>query len=390
MVAATNANAWRSDLIEGKHGPVKCMTNTVLYLENLTKFAGQFRFNQLSCLVELAGRPLQDTDYVDIRIVIENAGYIPEKSDLPLAVERVARNRSYHPIQDYLGAQVWDEQPRLDTWLSNYLGAEDHPLMRSFASKFLIGAVARVFEPGCKMDNMLVFEGPQGLGKTTAVGALFGEQYMTSGIEDFGNKDAAIGIEGRWVVELAELAALNKSDVLKAKKWITETADQYRPPYGRHTVRRPRQIVIIGTTNDSNYLKDTTGNRRYWPVPVKAIDIPGVRQARDQIWAEAVHRYRHGEEWWLDAHDTVQAAAVQRDRIEEDVWAGDLDVLLAEPEVIALGYVTVPALLAGLNLTVDRRGKAQEMRVAQHLASRGYSRIKMRVNGKPSNVWKRG
>ncbi len=388
MATVINLNAWRDRIQTNKNGPVKCLTNLVLYLQNLPDFAGQFRFNELSGLVELGGEPLQDCDYIDIRVIIEKAGYYPDKSDVPLAVERIARDRSYHPIREYLDSLTWDGQPRLDRWLTTYLGAADHALMRSFASKFLIGAVARVFQPGCKMDNLLVLEGPQGLGKTTVVGALFGENYMTSSLEDFGSKEAAISVQGQWVVELAELAALNKSDVLKAKKFITETVDQYRPPYGRHNVRRPRQCVIVGTTNDETYLKDTTGNRRYWPVPVRSIDVAGIRCDRDQIWAEAVSRYNGGEHWWLEnAEELKMAEAVQRDRIDEDVWAPQLDDMLRHEDFA--GDVQVSSLLAGLQVATDRRTKAHEMRVAQHLASRGFQKVKKRVGGAPVNVWRR-
>lgn len=389
MVAAVvNLNSWRDRLQINKHGPVKCITNLVLYLQNLPEFAGNFRYNELSGLVELCGEPLQDCDYVDIRVIIERAGYYPEKGDVPAAVERVARDSSYHPIREYLDELQWDGSPRLDIWLTAYLGAADHALMRSFAAKFLIGAVARIYEPGCKMDNLLVLEGAQGLGKTTVVGALFGEAYMTSSVEDFGNKEAAIAIQGQWVVELAELAALNKSDVLKAKKWITETVDQFRPPYGRHTVRRPRQCVLIGTTNDQTYLKDTTGNRRYWPVPVNSIDVPGIRRDRDQIWAEAVTRYRDGEHWWLEAADDLKMAeAVQRDRIDDDVWADQLDDLLGQKDFA--GDVRISALLAGLGVETERRTKAHEMRVGLHLTSRGFHKLRKRVGGVPVNVWVR-
>jgi putative DNA primase/helicase len=389
MVAAVvNLNAWRGQVQVGKQGPLKCLTNLVLYLQNLPEFAGNFRFNELSGLVELGGLPLQDCDYVDIRVIIEKAGYYPDKSDVPIAVERVARDRSYHPIREYLDGLAWDGQARLDGWLTTYLGAADHALMRSFAAKFLIGAVARVFQPGCKMDTVLVLEGAQGLGKTTAVGALFGENYMTSSLEDFGSKEAAISVQGQWVVELAELAALNKSDVLKAKKFITETVDQFRPPYGRHTVRRPRQCVIVGTTNDETYLKDTTGNRRYWPVPVLRIDLAGIRRDRDQIWAEAVDRYKAGEHWWLeDADELKMAEAVQRDRIDDDVWAPQLDELLRHEDYA--GDVQVSNLLAGLKMETERRTKAHEMRVAMHLASRGFKKVKKRLGGVPVNVWQR-
>lgn len=388
-VAAIRPEAsWRNQLKEGRNGLAKCMTNTVLFLQHLPAFAGKFRYNELSGLVEFAGVELQDHDYVDIRVIIEKADYIPDKADVPAAVERVAKERSYHPIRDYLNALNWDGVPRVDLWLSTYLGAADHQLMRSFASKFLIGAVARVMKPGSKMDNVLVLEGPQGIGKTSAVGALFGEDYMTSSVDDFSSKEAAISIQGMWVAELAELAALNKSDVLKAKKFITETFDRYRPPYGRHTVRRPRQCVIIGTTNDDRYLKDTTGNRRYWPVPVTTVDTPGLVEARDQIWAEAIHRYRAGERWWLaDAEELRLAGAVQRERIDEDVWAPQIDSLLSSPDISSKGHVTVSALLTGLGVELDRRTKAHEMRVAQHLASRGYQKKKMRIDGHPMTAW---
>lgn len=379
---------WRDKLRQGKQGPVKCMTNILLYLENLPELKGRFRLNELSGDVDIDGVAIQDHDYVDVRVIMELDGYIPDKTDISAAIQRVARDHVYHPVRDYLTSLEWDGAARLDGWLIDQLGAPDHQLIRSFGAKFLIGSVARVMKPGCKMDNVLVWEGPQGIGKSTAISILYGENFMTSSIGDFGTREAPISIQGRWVAEIAELAALNKADNLDAKKFITETVDRFRPVHGKHTVDRPRQCVIIGTTNDKTYLKDPTGNRRYWPVPCTKINFDGLAAARDQLWAEAFHRFRAGEHWWLENEQELRdASTAQSDRLEDDPWAAALDKVLAEPEMKLRGFVTTTGMLHSLNVTIDRQNKASEMRVAAHLAKRGMIKTKKRVDGFPQWIW---
>lgn len=381
--------AWKHQVQQGERGPKKSLTNLMIYLRNVPGLGRTFCFNELSGEVEWNGRAVTDEDYVDVRLMIEAAGYQPDKSDIPPAVARLAQDRTYHPVRDYLDALKWDGKPRLNHWLRDMLGAPNHPLMEVFGAKFMTGAVARVYDPGCQMDNMIVLEGAQGLGKTTAVGALFGRDYMTSGVSDFGSKEAAIAIQGRWVVEIAELAALNRSDIRDAKKFISETIDRYRPVHGRNTISRPRRCVFVGTTNEHQYLKDGTGNRRYWPVPCTRIDVDGIKAARDQLWAEAVARFRGNELWWItDQSELDLAQAAQADRVEEDVWASPIDQWLAAPNQSCTSFVlTSEILLEALHVPVDKQNKALEMRVAEHLSKRGWARKKQRIPGVPKPRW---
>lgn len=390
-------NAWKGRLAEGKNGAKKTLANLLLFLENTPGLGKSIRFNDFTGRPEWRGRPLQDEDLIEMRLLIEEAGrdhnFDADRTDIRPMVERVALENKYDPVRDYLDGLKWDGKARLGTWLRDIMGAPDHPVIGVFGTKFLIGAVARVYEPGCQMDNMLVLEGRQGAGKTTACAALFGRDYMISSISDFKSKEAAIALQGRWVVEVAELAALNKTDVRDVKKFITETVDQYRPVHGRSTIDRPRRCVFVGTTNEHQYLKDATGNRRFWPVPCGDIDMDGIRENRDQLWAEAVALYRSGEPWWIvDAGQIKLAEAAQAERTEEDPWGETIDRWLAEPEQVMTEFVTVSTVLThALRVPIERQDKRFEMRVADHLAKRKWKRARRRpVKGLPPVwVWER-
>src|SRR5207302_2361727 len=167
--------------------------------------------------------------------------------------------------------------------------------------KFLMGAVARVFAPGCQMDTILVLEGDQGLGKSTAVQFLGGHEWVRDITGELHTKDAALNIQGVWIGEMAELASIRKSDQEIIKGFISRRIDHYRPPYGRNSVDRPRHTVFIATTNESEYLQDPAGARRFWPVECTRIDLVGLERDRDQLRPEAVGLYRARKPWHLRA-----------------------------------------------------------------------------------------
>ncbi len=216
----------------------------------------------------------------------------PRRDVICDAVAAVARRNSYHVVLNYLRALTWDNKPRVRTWLVDYLGVEDTPYARAVSYKWLLGAVGRVMAPGCKMDNVLILEGPQDAGKSRSIKMLFGEEWSMEANINLNDSDAVEVLGGKWAIELAELDALNKSDSAAAKRWITTQADVYRPKYARRAVRVPRQFVVVGTVNLDAYLKDETGNRRYWPVRVKPwIALAALRSDREQIWAEAYAMY---------------------------------------------------------------------------------------------------
>ena len=188
----------------------------------------------------------------------------------------------------------------------------------------MISAVARIFRPGCIAKYCLLLLGPQDLGKSTALSVLGGEFY-TDDIAELGTKDAAMQNAGVWIVELAELASTRKAHLDSVKSFISRATDRFRPPYGTHPITRPRQSVLAGTINPSDsFLKDDTGNVRFWTVTCTKIDLDALRRDRDQLWAEAVHRFRAGETWWLEDVETIEAARVEQaehtETVEDHPW----------------------------------------------------------------------
>jgi predicted P-loop ATPase len=375
MANVINLEAWKGKIQKGPKGPIRNLTNLMLHLQNVPGLGTSIRFNDFTGRIEWRGKPLQDEDVIDVRLMIEDAGFEPNVGDVLPALIRHAHDNTYDPLRAYLDDLKWDNRPRIDTWLQSYMGAPTHEILSVFGAKFLIGAVARIYDPGCQMDNALVFEGKQGAGKTTAVSALFGRDYMVSSISDFKSKEASIALQGRWVAEIAELAALKRTDITDVKKFITETVDQYRPVHGKNLIDRPRRCVFIGTTNERQYLKDSTGNRRFWPVPCGEVNVAAIKRDRDQIWAEAVSRYRAGEVWWIeDAAMLKQAEIAQADRAMQDPWGESIDAWLDAPENLHIEFVTVRRILCdAIRKEVARHDRADEMRVADHLSKRGWA-----------------
>jgi putative DNA primase/helicase len=222
-------------------------------------------------------------------------------------------------LQDYLSGIEWDGIKRIDSWLIDYIGAEDKEFTRVIGRKFLISAVARAMRPGCKVDTMLVLEGEQGIGKSQTLQAL-AEPWVLEDLSDMKSKDCKQEIQGQWFVEVSELDAMKRNEIETVKAFITKQKDTFRPSYGRFAKEHPRQCVLIGTTNSDAYLRDHTGNRRFWPVRCGNTDLTVLRQSRHQLWAEAVMAFRNDEKWWLEDDETVLARDEQAERFEHDVW----------------------------------------------------------------------
>jgi predicted P-loop ATPase len=237
----------------------------------------------------------------------------------------------YHPVKEYLEGLEWDGVPRLDSWLATYLGADgDEAYLAAVGRKFLVAAVARIYEPGRKFDHMPILEGKQGAGKSTVGRVLASDKWFYDSELNLNDKDSALNLQGQWLIEMGELAGISRADVRTIKSFITRQVDKVRPPYGKRMVESARQCVFFGTTNDDAYLKDKTGNRRFWPVNVPngaEIDIEGLREARDQLWAEALMAYDMGETLYLDKEIESLAKDVQESRVIEDVQDVMLDKL---------------------------------------------------------------
>ena len=262
-----------------------------------------------------------DTDEVNLLVWLQSADMkVSSVNVMHDAAKTVAKHNPFHPVRDYLGGLKWDGRQRIDGWLTKFLGVEQSDYSAMVGRKFLISAVARILRPGCKVDTMLIFEGSQGVKKSMAITVLAGE-WVCESMPDIKTKDAMLQLQGSWIVEVAELAAMRKGEVEHIKQFISSQQDRFRPPYGRNVVTRDRQCVFIGTTNESHYLIDGTGNRRFWPIQCSDIDIKGLRVVRDQLWAEAVIVFQSGENWWMEEDAEIATAeAEQEERMAADPW----------------------------------------------------------------------
>jgi len=396
------AHSWESRLAVTEKGVVlPTVSNAMLILGNDPALAGTLGFNDFTSQhllmrpapasegVELPGpypRAWEAADVILIQSYMQRVWSQKfTRSTVEDAMLAEASSHRFHPVLDWLGSLRWDGIGRLDVWLCAAFDCDDTPYVRAIAAKVLIAAVRRVRQPGCKFDYMLVLEGAQGIGKSEALRRLFGPDWFSDDMPlDLANKDAAMALLGVWCLEFAEIEHLIRAEVETIKAFLSRSTDRYRPPYARAFVERPRQGVLIGTTNSDDYLRDVSGNRRIWPAKCNCASPEWVSANRGQLWAEAVVRERQGEPVWLD-DDIVQAAAVeaQSGRMFVDSW---LDVVARWVE--GRDETTVPDILSqALDVPLERHDKRQQMRVGTILRLLGWQRIVKRTGSVTRRVW---
>jgi Virulence-associated protein E len=263
--------------------------------------------------------------------ITEKLGFDP-RGHTEAAVFRLCLEHAFNPVLDYLDGLKWDGKPRLDTWLMTYLGATEGALNRVFGRKVLIAAARRARIPGTKFDQMMVLEGEQDTGKSSAVKILAGDFFRDEEIVSKSNKEVQELTCGVWLYEMSELVGLTKRDVEHVKNFLSRTHDSARGAWGRKLEDQARTCVFIGTCNRSDYLSDDTGNRRFWPVSTGEIDLDALKRDRDQLWAEANIAEQAGEELTIDRKLRDEAAILADSRLADDPW----DQRLAEVERMAV------------------------------------------------------
>lgn len=303
------------------------------------------------------------------------------KADVKDAIDFVAWQRRRHCVQDMLASFVWDDEPRIDRWLIDYLGAvpsESQPLDYLLAAgrNTLLSLVARVAQPGCQVDTMLVLEGPQGVGKTTALRILGGDYYRVA-LESMTHKDFLQALRGAWLMEIAELSSTTKADVDRIKVIVSTPNDPYRPTYGAFTLTYPRQCIFVGTTNRDDYLMDETGGRRFFPVRVGSINLDALAADRAQLLAEAHVRMAGGEPWHLMPATTGH---VQAHRHVLDAWTATVTDYIVGKSDVTITEVLKDSLKFQESMISDREAK----RVGRILRSLGWERRTIRRNGRSS------
>lgn len=277
----------------------------------------------------------KDSDDAGLRVYIEKTYGIVNKGKIEDAFSQEVNRNVIHPVRNYIDNLIWDGVERLETVLVDYQGAEDTTYNRLVTRKFLVAAVARVYVPGVKFDNMLVTTGPQGIGKTLLANKLAGEWFSNS-LEEVRGKDAYESLQGAWIMEMGELTATKKADIETIKHFLSKQEDIYRQAYGRRKSYFKRQCVFWGTSNDTEFLRDRTGNRRFWPVQVGVHEAPKKvwemsSEERDQIWAEAKVLWDIGEKLYLSNEEEKLARIAQSNHFETSVMEGEIKEFLEIP-----------------------------------------------------------
>lgn len=388
---ATDAidESWRSQLPRTASGMLDGgnVDGVALFIRHHRLLQGRLAFNQFTLTTEVDGAPMQKHHIATFRKVMHHDKYKARKEDVADEMEAEARRNQYDPLNEYLGSLEWDGSLRLDNWLVTHLGCKPTHYIRGIGPRILIGAVARARKPGCKLDTMPVLEGPQGIGKSTAIRYLFGDQFFIDDLSDFTSKDTFQLIQGAWVCEVAELSAMAKAEVNDVKKFLSKAADKFRPPYERAPIQVPRRTIFFGSVNPelgSGYLKDSTGARRFWPIECGKIDLKAVLRDRDQLFAEAVSRYNSGRRWYLDDPELIRLAeGEQGERREVDPWEETVQDYLIGKTTCTIADVLANAL----RLPVERRDTRASRRVGAVLKALEWTDDVQRVGGKPMRVF---
>ena len=391
-------DAWESTLVRSGRRTANTFGNAMKIFRSAPLFAGRFRLNLMSQGIEFEGAHLPEGRIGTFREQIEDApwgGFSPSEATVMQAVRALAEEQAYHPVQGYLTGLAWDGVPRLDLVATELLHAEPDELVTTMVRRWFIGAVARALNPGCQVDTALVLVGDQGRKKSSFFRALAGAWFGDTEIK-IGDKDAYGQIHLNWITEWGEIDRVtSQRHAGEVKAFVSRRADTFRPPYGKTTATYPRSCVIVGSTNEGEFLSDPTGSRRFWVVRVReTIDADLVASLRDQLWAEAVAAYRSGEiHYLLPEEDKARELAAEQYRARdaweevvdswlEDRWAGhqiETGQRLLTSQVI---------LRKALGLEPRDMDRAVAMRLGRVMAALGYANERQRVPRQAADLYR--
>jgi len=383
-----SAATWLQYCMRDERGRVlSTLANAMLALRNDPAVKDMLAYDEMFCgemLVREIGssnefatpRPVDDVDVSALQEWLQLSGMPRVGVEVVRqAVDMRARENAFHPVRDYLKSLQWDCTPRAGAWLIDYMGAPRTPYTEAIGKMFLVAAVARIFQPGCQADYMLILEGPQGEYKSSACKVLAGDCFSDH-LPDIATagKDVSQHLRGKWIIEVTELHAMSRAESNQLKAFITRTTERYRKSYGRKEVVEPRQCLFIGTTNRSVYLRDETGGRRYWSTKTTTIDLEALKRDRDQLFAEAVYLFHNGERWWPDkAFEETHIKPEQDARYEADPWEDSVVEYLSR---LVLPKISIPELAKlALGFTSDARiGVGDARRIGAILEREGWVR----------------
>jgi predicted P-loop ATPase len=377
---------WTDACIKDEGRIVPCLANVMVALRDAAEIADVFAYDEMARDTVIVGtlpgganggslpRQIGDADVSQLQEWLQRNG-MPKigKDTTHQAVDLRARERSFHPVRDYLGGLKWDGAPRLDRWLTTYLGSEPSAYVAAIGRMFLIAMVARIFKPGCKVDYMLVLEGDQGLRKSQALRVLAGE-WFSDNLPDLHFGDAvrlSMHFRNKWLIEVGELSSFSKAGAAELKSFISRSEERFTPKFARKEVKEPRQCVFAGTINEKTYLKDETGNRRFWPAPTTNIDLSALAANRDQLFAEALVAFRTGAQWWPDgAFERAYIKPEQDARYQADPWHEIISAYVAGRKSVLPGQIAKDAL----KIETARLGTIHRDRVTAVLVALGWTR----------------
>jgi predicted P-loop ATPase len=390
---------WESRLLTNKKGePKACLANAITALTYAPEWAGVLAYNEFA-LTTVTFKPTpwnptqksaewKGADDIRLNDWLQHQGIMVQLQVTGQAVQAVAERQKFHPVRQFLNSLQWDGEKRLDDWLIRYLGVEATPYSRAVGAKWCISAVARIYKPGEKVDHCLILQGKQGKLKSTALRVLAVQpEWFTDELAEMGSKDSAMQVAGVWIIELSELDSFGRAEMGRIKAFMSRQVDRFRPPYGARLTTAPRNCAFAGTVNEPTFLKDATGARRFWTLKTGIIDIAGLKENREQLWAEAVHRYRSGENWWLDTDDlNEQARKAQFEHYAEGVWDERIAEWLLRPVKIGgfpllhpyeEGSVSTEEILEHcIGKAPEKWTHSDQIAVSRAMTSKGWERFR--------------